>query len=52
MSVPPTLTPALLRGRWMARISLGGLNTGAEEVRAVWAAMRTAAEGAASTVLR
>lgn len=38
------LTPALLGGRWMARVSLGGLETGPEDVRAVWAAMRAAAE--------
>jgi aromatic-L-amino-acid decarboxylase len=46
------LTPALLGGRWMARVSLGGLNTGPEDVRAVWAAMRAAAEGAAPPALR
>lgn len=42
------LTPALLGGRWMVRVSLGALDTGPEDVRAVWAAMRAAAEGAAS----
>jgi aromatic-L-amino-acid decarboxylase len=41
------LTPALLGGRWMVRVSLGALDTGPEDVRAVWAAMRAAAEGAA-----
>jgi aromatic-L-amino-acid decarboxylase len=46
------LTPALLGGRWMARVSLGGLNTGPQDVRAVWAAMRAAAEGAAPQALR
>lgn len=39
------LTPALLDGRWLVRVSLGALNTGPEEVRAVWQAMRRAAEG-------
>jgi aromatic-L-amino-acid decarboxylase len=38
------LTPALLGGRWMARVSLGALDTGPADVRAVWAAMRIAAE--------
>jgi aromatic-L-amino-acid decarboxylase len=46
------LTPALLGGRWMARVSLGGLNTGPEDVRAVWAAMRAAAEREAPPALR
>jgi aromatic-L-amino-acid decarboxylase len=41
------LTPALLGGRWMVRVSLGALDTGPEDVRAVWAAMRAAAEVAA-----
>jgi len=40
------LTPALLGGRWMVRVSLGALDTGPADVRAVWAAMRAAAEGA------
>ncbi len=40
------LTPAVLGGRWMVRVSLGALDTGPEDVRAVWAAMRAAAEGA------
>jgi len=42
------LTPAVLGGRWMVRVSLGALDTGPEDVRAVWAAMRAAAEGAAA----
>jgi aromatic-L-amino-acid decarboxylase len=43
------LTPALLGGRWMVRVSLGALDTGPEDVRAVWAAMRAAAEGSPPT---
>ena len=38
------LTPAVLGGRWMARVSLGALDTGPADVRAVWTAMRNAAE--------
>lgn len=38
------LTPALLGGHWMARVSLGALDTGPADVRAVWTAMRNAAE--------
>ena len=41
------LTPAILDGRWMARVSIGALATEAADVAAVWAAMREAAEGAA-----
>ena len=40
------LTPAVLDGRWMARVSIGALATETEDVAAVWAAMREAAEGA------
>ena len=40
------LTPAILDGRWMARVSIGALATEAADVEAVWAAMREAAEGA------
>ena len=38
------LTPAILDGRWMARVSIGALATETEDVVAVWAAMREAAE--------
>ncbi|HEY7476508.1 MAG TPA: pyridoxal-dependent decarboxylase [Vicinamibacterales bacterium] len=34
------LTPALLDGRWMARVSIGALQTEREHVERVWAAMR------------
>jgi aromatic-L-amino-acid/L-tryptophan decarboxylase len=40
------LTPAVLDGRWMARVSVGALTTEADDVAAVWAAMRAAAEAA------
>ena len=40
------LTPAILDGRWMVRVSIGALATEAADVEAVWAAMRAAAEGA------
>ena len=39
------LTPAVLDGRWMARVSIGALATEEADVAAVWAAMREAAEG-------
>ena len=42
------LTPAVLDGRWMARVSIGALATEEADVAAVWAAMREAAEGAAA----
>jgi aromatic-L-amino-acid decarboxylase len=38
------LTPAVLDGRWMARVSIGALATEQADVAAVWAAMREAAE--------
>ena len=38
------LTPAIVGGRWMARVSVGALPTETEDVEAVWAAMREAAE--------
>jgi aromatic-L-amino-acid decarboxylase len=41
------LTPAVLDGRWMARVSIGALTTEEADVAAVWAAMREAAEGPA-----
>jgi aromatic-L-amino-acid/L-tryptophan decarboxylase len=40
------LTPAILDGRWMARVSIGALATEAADVDAVWAAMQAAAEAA------
>ncbi len=39
------LTPAVVDGRWMARVSIGALATEQADVAAVWAAMREAAEG-------
>ncbi|HXE24630.1 MAG TPA: pyridoxal-dependent decarboxylase, partial [Roseiarcus sp.] len=41
------LTPAVLDGRWMARVSIGALLTEEADVAAVWAAMREAADAAA-----
>jgi aromatic-L-amino-acid decarboxylase len=38
------LTPALLDGRWMVRVSIGALPTERDHVQALWAAMRRAAE--------
>jgi aromatic-L-amino-acid/L-tryptophan decarboxylase len=37
------LTPAILDGRWMVRVSIGALATETADVEAVWAAMREAA---------
>ncbi len=37
------LTPAVLDGRWMVRISIGALATEREDVSALWEAMRRAA---------
>ena len=34
------LTPAILDGRWMARVSIGGLNTERAHVEALWRVMR------------
>ena len=42
------LTPAVLDGRWMVRVSIGALATEEADVAAVWAAMREAAEGAST----
>lgn len=36
------LTPAVLEGRWMARVSIGALATEREDVAALWEAMRRA----------
>ena len=38
------LTPAVIDGRWMVRVSIGALTTEAEDVAAVWSAIREAAE--------
>jgi aromatic-L-amino-acid decarboxylase len=38
------LTPALLDGRWMVRVSIGALATEREHVAALWERMRAAAE--------
>jgi aromatic-L-amino-acid decarboxylase len=40
------LTPALLDGRWMVRVSIGAEPTERSHVQALWATMRTFAEGA------
>ena len=39
------LTPAILEGRWMVRVSIGALPTEREQVEALWKVMRSAAEG-------
>ncbi|HSQ56928.1 MAG TPA: aspartate aminotransferase family protein, partial [Gemmata sp.] len=38
------LTPALLAGRWMVRVSIGAETTERRDVEAVWELMRRAAE--------
>jgi aromatic-L-amino-acid decarboxylase len=38
------LTPAVLAGRWMARVSVGALTTERADVQALWDAMRASAE--------
>jgi aromatic-L-amino-acid decarboxylase len=38
------LTPALLQGRWMVRVSIGAINTERAHVEALWSAMRREAE--------
>ena len=40
------LTPAILDGRWMVRVSIGAILTEREHVRALWALMRREAEAA------
>ncbi len=40
------LTPAVVDGRWVARVSIGALTTEAADVAAVWAAIQSAAEAA------
>jgi aromatic-L-amino-acid/L-tryptophan decarboxylase len=39
------LTPAILDGRWMVRVSIGALETTREDVAELWRLMRRAAEG-------
>ncbi len=46
------LTPGIVDGRWMARISVGALPTEAGDVAAVWASMQAAADAASSTIHR
>ena len=38
------LTPAILDGRWMARVSIGAETTERSHVEALWETMRTEAE--------
>jgi aromatic-L-amino-acid decarboxylase len=40
------LTPAILDGRWMVRVSIGAIPTEREHVEALWRVMRAEAEGA------
>ena len=40
------LTPAILDGRWMVRVAIGGLLTEREHVERLWRVMRAEAEGA------
>jgi aromatic-L-amino-acid decarboxylase len=40
------LTPAVLAGRWVVRVSIGNLTTERADVEAVWRVMRAAAESA------
>jgi aromatic-L-amino-acid/L-tryptophan decarboxylase len=39
------LTPAILDGRWMVRVSIGAIPTERKDVEALWRAMRAEAEG-------
>jgi aromatic-L-amino-acid decarboxylase len=39
------VTPAVLDGRWMVRVSIGAIPTERADVEALWAAMRETAEG-------
>ena len=41
------LTPAILDGQWMVRVSIGALLTEREHVERLWRVMRTEAEGVA-----
>jgi aromatic-L-amino-acid decarboxylase len=40
------LTPSILDGRWMVRVSIGSISTERRHVEAVWALMRREAERA------
>ncbi|MGH7125000.1 MAG: hypothetical protein ACREFI_11555, partial [Stellaceae bacterium] len=42
------LTPAVVDGRWMVRVSIGAIATEREDVAAVWKAIRQAAEASAA----
>ncbi len=44
------LTPAILDGRWMARVSIGVESTERRHVEALWQTLRAEAEAAASTL--
>jgi len=44
------LTPAVVDGRWLARVSIGALTTEAADIAAAWAAIRSAAESASRAV--
>ncbi len=44
------LTPAIIDGRWTARVSVGALSTEAADVAAVWASIQSAAEASAPAV--
>ena len=46
------LTPAMLDGRWMVRVSIGALPTEAADVAFVWDAMRRAAKESAKEAIR
>ena len=46
------LTPAILEGRWMVRVSIGALLTEREHVEALWAAMQSAVAQAEKASLR
>lgn len=41
------LTPAVLDGRWMVRVSIGALTTEADDIACAWALMRSAAQAIA-----
>lgn len=38
------LTPAIAGGRWMVRISIGALNTGPDDIEAVWTAIQNTSD--------
>ena len=45
------LTPAILDGRWMVRVSIGSINTEREHVTALWQLMQECAEAARGSAL-